>query len=88
MPLDLVPEVAVLIEGTSLGIKEAVGIDEVKNVGVPDFEVIAFGVHDQLVIEITWIPLLSGKLQTSCHSYSYQVMHLSTKRDTSPSKAM
>ncbi len=47
MPLDLVPEVAVLLEGTSLGVKEAVGINEVKDVGFSDFEVIAFGVHGE-----------------------------------------
>jgi len=45
MPLNLVPKVAVLLEGASLGVKEAVGIDEVKDIGVLDFEVIAFGVH-------------------------------------------
>ena len=40
MPLGLVPEMAVFLEGASLGVKEAVGIDEVKDVGVLDFEVI------------------------------------------------
>ena len=45
MPLDLVPDMAVLLESTSLGVKEAVSLNEVKNVGVLDFEVILFGVH-------------------------------------------
>lgn len=47
MPLDLVPEMAVLLEGASFGVKEAVGINEVKDVGVSNFEVIAFGVHGE-----------------------------------------
>ena len=43
MPLDLVPHVAVLLEGTSLGVEKAVGIDEIDDVGFFDLEVITLG---------------------------------------------
>ena len=45
MPSDLVPEVAVLLEGAGFGVKEAVRLDEIDNVVFFDFEVILFGVH-------------------------------------------
>ena len=47
MPVDLVPDVAVLLEEASLGIKEAVRLDVIDDVVIFDLEVILLGVHGE-----------------------------------------
>ena len=45
VPNDLVPELAVFVEDTRLGIDEAVRLDVINDVVTRDFEVKLFGVH-------------------------------------------
>ena len=47
MPDDVVPELAVFVENTRLGIDEAVRLDVINDVVTGDLEVKAFGVHGE-----------------------------------------
>jgi hypothetical protein len=49
VPDDLIPELAVFVEYTRLGIDEAVRVDVINDVVTSDLEVKLFGVHRRLI---------------------------------------
>ena len=49
VPDDLIPELAVFVEDTRLGIDEAVRLDVINDVVTWDLEVKLFGVHRRLI---------------------------------------